>query len=477
MSFPFVYSQQVEISTSTGEQNLDIEIPKRFEFYYPVEFFEVPDVEYEDISVPYSKYVSAELEKLVIDHKMFVKNEKFKHELSLYTGDCNLITVDINNVSSNSIFKNYAKYSRIPVMDNNMYNEFCCNFEYNYIYNTLVIGGGLNLLNKYVTKFVNQYGLNFVFKKILFNKIELFYTPEVLLFRNTTTEDKLFLSNFLGVNIIINKTLISCGAKLFDFDTHIKRMFNINFAIENFILQNLRISLGCDYDNTNNELYYTSEVRKKFGMVDFVILKNKSILHDFVYNYLVNLPQVEYNTFHPFPEKNLFSIVLTVPKEKFFIQLSFDKQNIKNWPTYIFENNLVKTYFLNNVESMSVVFNTKFKIFKNTVVEYFLNYILSENEILFLPKLNSSINCSLTILPHVEFLFKLLYKSKTKIFESIYDKIYLEPQLVSQIEIRYHIKENINIGVFTSFPLINKNFLQPDIYVQPYISAGINIKF
>ncbi|MCS7228199.1 MAG: hypothetical protein NZ839_04470, partial [Endomicrobia bacterium] len=468
---------QTYISTPTiSGDDFDLNIPYFLKFYYPSDFFEVPEIDHEDISIPYEKYVVPDIEKLIVDTTLFIPVDKTKNVITIRTGNTNECKINIKNISQKEIIDCILNYYKTPVLLNDLnnkeYNEFNYNLQYSRTYDNLAFNGKLVWQNKYITEFINQYSLSCGIKKFFNEKFELFCVPESLLIRDEI-KNRLFFTNIFGLNIIMDKIMFIFTTRWLSFNMKEKLFYNITTTVKNLI-PTLVLSASCEYDISDKRFYYTTELTQKIGMLNLTVSARNSIFYSYIYDYLLKFPEVKFDdsTFIYYPKLRSFIIGSSYTTKNFYVKIIFNRKNFSQYPTYVYRDNQLNTYYMNTTEFDLAILENKLLIFDKITIDYIIHYIIStKNEILFQPRLTMEVNfLHNEIFPGVEFRSSLLYKDKVRIAST---DLYLNPELITQINVDYKLNQFLSLSLSGCLPLIGKNYLQPGVVLKPFVSAGV----
>jgi len=470
--YSFLYTQEVSVSSETLDIQEEIQSPLFFKFYHLPEYLSPsPSVEYEDIVVPYNYMITPQVEKISLAENMFSLPQQKKNMLFLFLGENKSLGFKTKNTDEHKNFEFNIQFDNTKVSyfdENKQYVRFNNSFIYNHIFDTLVLSTKLKTESNYVTDVVRQYYIDVSINKVLFNKLELMYIPQVIIYANEEL-NKVFFINTLSTNFLYKNFIFGFENKIFEFDSEENSVSALSIVLKDVILSgnllNFVFSKG-----KNDKLYYKVNLGYKTKNFEFDVVKEKKFFYEYIDNYFIKFPYIKiYDTtklFFTSVESDIFKC--GYKSNNFYVSILFDKSLYTKYPTYVFRDDKVEPLFIDNNDISSVKFETK--VF---FVEYELNYLLSSDDVLFYPKFVHQLSINKDIFENIYFLIKLLYNSKTKVATGVYT----EENFVTELKIGYNVKEKYNIELLVSQQLNNNYVLQPKMVVSPYIQAGLNFQF
>ncbi|MEO0225111.1 MAG: hypothetical protein ABIL76_08495, partial [candidate division WOR-3 bacterium] len=190
--------------------------------------------------------------------------------------------------------------------------------------------------------------------------------------------------------------------------------------------------------------------------------------------YFINFAEVYFKeNIKYLPETKTFEASLGYNYKNYIINIIYNQTLYDYYPTYIFLDGKVETYFVEDLKEKSLTY--KFELpFKNISLFFELTQKIHPKEILFKPKLTTTINILGDITKNLYFEQKFLYNNKTLIDNS---NNYLDENIVSFTELKYFFNENVAFNIMLNLPVNSKYFITPNIYYSSYFLCGINLKF
>ncbi len=469
-------TEQIIISTSSinsGIENYETP-PLYYKFYYTPDFFGAPSVDYEDLSVPYLHYITPELNKDKIENVLFVSaKDLLKKSLYFTIGANYVLNTDIKFVSpyyNLSFFLGFDSFKTNYLNSIENLKKFRYSLRYYKPFNNLSVDFQLGNRINYFIEFLNLYTAHFNIKKFINGKFEISYSNDVLYIKSTS--DKIFSFNEINANALINtKLLMSSKFKLIDND---RLIYAINLASKE-ILPRFSSNIEIDYDSLSKDIFYTLYFSKQVVDFYFNVSYVNDIYYDYIQNYFLKVPifQLNNNGDFYYPKRKVLGFYTGYQKNFLNLKLSVEHSDFQKYPTYIYKNNNILPFYLEFLNFYNLSFNIGLN-FQNINVSLENNLIFSNEEILFSPKIGSSLDIFLNIYKNIYLSIKLLYNSKVKVD---FNQTYIEPNLVLDTMVKYEIVDDLKLCFGLNSPLVGKHYFVPYAFFEPYISCGIEMRF
>ena len=472
--FITLYAEDKDIFISSNTSAFEeIQTPMFFKFYSLPEYFDTSLlVEYDDIISPQILMFLPQVKKINLPDTVLYRYQQQKNMFSLFFSkdfSVFLTTKDsFNNKNINFEFEfNNTKVSYFG--EEKKFYSFDTTFMYTQRVGSLIFVDKIKMYSNYLTEFFNQYSMDLNISKVVFDKIEFLITPQATLYKNENSE-KLSFVNKIGMDFLVNKinVIFSLEGNYYNFDDIENFAFTTKMLLKDVVYSGNTTKVSTSLDKDNN-LYYELELSQQTKHFEFSFINKKEIYHNYINTYFISLPyiNVRENTKFYLPTVKNYSLKCGCLTDNFSISIFFDKSVYNKYPTYIFENDEVVPFYIDNQEIFSLYVKTK--VF---FVDFEMKWLLFD-EVLFFPKLSSQIYFSREIFKNIYFLIKLLYNTKTKVATGTY----IEENFVSEYKIMYKITEKLDIGFFIFYPLKNRYAIQPHMYIEPYIQIGLNFCF
>lgn len=471
--FSFLKSQQID------NLNLDDVIFKeeptlKFRLEYNPRDAEIPIIEYEDIEVPYQLYISSELRKQrFTSYFALLQNLSPKNIKILFGKDNYLLGAYLKNLQKKANLEFNTNFKKILVNAkdfNKHYVDCNCFLTYYAIFDKLVIKNDFAYQNQYVENCLRQINYNLEVSKV-FNKSVIFsISPSFQLnFFKETNLKTFFKSNFNMDLFITENLMTNLNADILNRVA----LFNANITFKNYPIENFytKFSLGTEKDI--KKLYYQTKVYKNLLNFDISVMFRKSLYYEFIKEYFIKFPEINYEKdIKDFPEIDNLEVKLGYTYKNYTINLTFDQTFYSYYPTYIFLDDNIEPYFIENLKEK--LLKCKFKmLLKNFSLTFESSYLVSPEELLFTPTFTNGISFSWLLKENLYFEQKFLYNSRTLVdFHR-----YLAENAIFSTELKYFFSNTCALGVILSLPFNNKNFITPNVYCYPYLLCGVNFKF
>ncbi|MCX7940878.1 MAG: hypothetical protein N2555_03810 [Endomicrobia bacterium] len=471
----FVFAQEVEVSTYSQVYDEDL-IPFEFKFYHTPRLYETPSVEFDEITLPYQKFVQPEFGKQLLTTDVLSPavphNEKIA-QMNFGIGQSVLIRTNL--------FSNRGKFGISLGQNNNITNHFKDWSQY--FYDAKI----QQVLNSFVftvdTKFQHD---NFLSAKNLFNfegkaekifssDFSIRYTPQInYITLNNGTISKSFITNTLNGNLFVSdKVLSSVGIRLLQLDDTNYFFISGEIISNDLFLKRMSMRISIDLDKENSDWYTLAEIKYKLSFYNIRLSFTKDLYYKYLETYFISLPEITFSTNDKiyFSERKETTLGIEYRKNNCSIAGVYTNTYYTKFPTYIFDSNLVKPHFQDNitVSKLSIASNFKYIGFNNSFV---LSYLIIPENTYFIPKLTSEVVFSKMFHKNFEFVQKFLYNDDIKV--NIDDGI--SSWCVSNSCLVYKVNKNIFLNLIYQVSLANKHYLQPGIYMPEYIRFGAQIK-
>lgn len=477
MSFSVFAQENVLTSTySTVSEDYDSQTtPLYYEFYYTPDFFELPQIDYEDVTIPYLHYISPDLEKIKLDNNSFVdKISLVEKNFHFIIGNNYILDNNIKFISPYYDLVSKINFENLKVVcfdSREMFKQFNYFLKYSKPFNNWFINFQTENNINYLNEFLNIYRVKTDIKRFIKNKFEISYCGNMLYIKNKY--DKIFKLNEVNTNILLsNKILTEVGVKLIDNN---ELLYTLDFVSKE-ILPKFSTEMKMSYDNLNKNMHYIFSFIQNIQNSNFGFFYVDDIDYDYLINeYFTTLPYFEINTITSFyyPEKKSIGCFLDYLKNNFNLKFKVGATNYKKYPTYFYKDYKVYPFYIENISFYDLNLHIGFKI-------YGINFILSNNllfadeEILFKPKIYSNLDVHFNITKNIYLSTKILYNDKIKVD---FDNTCIESSLIIDTILKYNIFDNLNLSIALSFPLVGKNYFLPYSFFESSISGGIEFKF
>lgn len=467
--------QEVVISTTIAnpdEENYQIS-PLYYKFYYIPDFFGTPSVDYDDISIPYSHYITPELNKATLENTLFIPKNISEKNVYFEVGKNYILNSNIKFISSFYSLSSFLEVNNSQINYLNLAESLKqLNYYFNYYktFKNLYIDFQMLTHINYFIEFMNLYTTQLNVKNFIKDKLETSYAGAILYVKNTY--GKIFSFNTISLNALLNsKLLIGAKIKLIDNDG-LLYTFNL---ISKEVFPRFATSIDISYDNFNKNIYYNFSFTQNIFNLLFKVSYDNDIYYDYIQNYFSKIPILKLNNPDIFfyPERKILGLGVGYQKDVFSLQLNVSHAEYKKYPTYIYENNNVSPFYLESLNFNNLDLSTNIGI-QNVNVNWVNSLIFSEEEILFQPKVSSSLDVISNIYKNVYLSIKLLYNSKTKVD---FNNTWIKQILILRPVLKYEIMDDLKLYFNFSLPLIGKYYFIPYAFFGPYVSFGIEMKF
>ena len=467
-----LYAEDIFISSDTVASQ-EIQTPMFFKFYYLPEYFDSSlSVEYDDIILPYTLALSPLVKKISLPDTVLHRYQHQKNMFSLFFSKNFFIFLTTKNSFKNKDINFEFEFNNTKVSyfdEEKKFYSFDTTFMYTQRVDSLIFVDKIKIHSNYLTEISNQCSMDLNISKVVFDKIEFLFAPQVTLYKNEDIK-KLSFVNKIGVDFLVDKINIvfSLEGNYYNFDDTENFAVTTKMLLKDVVYSGNTTKVSTSLDKDNN-LYYELELSQRTKHFEFSFINKKEVYHNYIHTYFVSLPYIDVkeNTKLYLPTVENYNLKCGYLTDNFSISIFFDKSIYTKYPTYIFENGSVAPFYIDNQEIFSLYVKTK--VF---FVDFEIKW-LPFDEVLFCPRLSSQICFNREIFKNIYFLIKLLYNTKTKVATGTY----IEENFVSEYKIMYKITEKLDIGFFVSHPLKNKYLIQPHMYVEPYIQVGLNFWF
>lgn len=475
--FTLLKSQQIDTTTINIDEIIQQdETPLRFRIEYTPQDTENPNIEYEDIQLPYQLYISSELTKLKLNYKLLTPQDLSKKDIKiLFFKDYYFLNLDIKNLKNKNGFE-LSTYSKKLLVSKDNVNFSCLKNHYHFnhytLFEKLILKNELHYISQCIENYTHQLNYSLEINRIFSESIIFSILPYLQYnFSKELNVNNLFYKNDINLDIFIHDKIIT-GLNFSLLNNY--TFFNTNLILKNYPIENFYFDFVIGTEKNIKKIYYKTKLYKNIFNFNTTFIFKKSIYYDFIKEYFINFAEVYFKeNIKYLPETKTFEASLGYNYKNYIINIIYNQTLYDYYPTYIFLDGKVETYSVEDLKEKSLTY--KFELpFKNISLFFELTQIIHPKEILFKPKLTTTINILGDITKNLYFEQKFLYNNKTLIDNS---NNYLDENIVSFTELKYFFNENVAFNIMLNFPVNSKHFITPNIYYSSYFLCGINLKF
>lgn len=471
-----LFSQEVSPSSSsiTTEQDL---LPFEFKFHYVPKLYESPSLEYDEIVIPYQRYVQPEVIKQNVNDDILkpdLPRNLRRIKFDAGQGIDFLTEFGLHTLKSTLGFSlSYNSCNVIDKTEQKSYTRYLFDTKLENIVNNTTVSLDTKFRNFHLWTPLYLLSLNGMLKSIIFANGDISYIPEIFcLIRDDT--NKFWSSNSIINNIFLTeKVLIFSGIKHFYLDGVQYKFITGGVKTKKLFLDNTLQAL-LDFDLDNYKSYYSVELKHRILSYVLSLKFKKEIYYKYINEYFSQMPGLTLDKDDKlyYPDIFLTDLNIEYDNKTLYLAAQFTNFKYKKFPTYIYEDNSVKSCFINDVDfnRITLISKLEYLSLKN---QFRLIYSLPSKDVYFIPKLTLETIFDKNITNKLQVEQKFVYNDDLQI--NTEQKI--NPWLTSTTILSYKISDNIfcSISYFTT--LINRYYLQPDVYIPSFLQFGLQAKF
>lgn len=468
-----------EVSQSSGSIVVDQDLlPFDFKFYYPPKIYENPLLEYDEIVIPYQRYVQPEIRKYdlpadVISPNLTCGTKSFE----LMLGQGIDVLAKLNFQFPKSVFDLSFECSNNNVISKTGQENFIrvlsvTNFSYTFSESMLSLRNRLSYYNLLTSLlFLN---LNGMFKKVLYETCDITYTPEVYYLFGSDLK-KVWLSNSLASNIFFtDRLLVTPEVKFLTLNNKCQRFFVASSVKAKNLFVGTTVTTSFDFDTNFYKLYYSIDLSRKIAKYIFSLSYKKDFYYQYITDYFTYVPGVIFSQQDDLFYPDRTSVVANVQYESgpFHFITEFASYGYEMLPSFIYENGFVKPYFVKgvNINRLSITSKFNYANFNNEVLLSY--YSFPECNTYFIPKLTFMLIFNKNISKNLQLSQKFVYQDNLKVNSN-----YVLPfWLTSTTMVSYKLSNDVNCGINCFIPLINQHYIYPEVHTPAFFQFGIQIK-
>jgi len=472
-----LFSQESQLSSPSQQEN-NLVVPLYFELYYKPNFDVLPEVEYEDVNLPYEHYISPEFEKDKLPTDFFTESlKKTNFFSSISLGNISSFLVKAKEINEKSIFGfSFSNESKQISFFNSL--DKLSNYNYNFIYkktfDSFVLGSDIEAKTILLNNSVEQYSVNILVNKI-FKYFDFTYTPYAQLNKISEYNFKyLFLINNFSLNFVpYYKILCNLGIEYLHNRKKNLYFYKLTAVFKDFLIDHNKFELEAKYSDKNDFFYFVKLTQKLKDLL-FNLQLGERFYYDYLKSYFIKFPilKLSENSSFIYPRNRICSFGLDFGKTLLDLKINYTKENYDKFPSYILNNDVVLPYYINDLDVENLYLFSQISFSDFSILKFNIRYGLN-NKILFYPKVEYGLDVENKI-KSFYFITKLIYKDKILVDNE--DNV-LKESLVFEFITKYKISDNLSVDFSSSYPLLGKNYICPNLILEPYLFLGVSFNF
>ncbi|MEO0224990.1 MAG: hypothetical protein ABIL76_07885, partial [candidate division WOR-3 bacterium] len=312
--FTSLKSQQIDTTTINIDEIIQQdETPLRFRIEYTPQDTENPNIEYEDIELPYQLYISSELTKLKLNYKLLTPQDLSKKDIKiLFFKDYYFLNLDIKNLKNKNGFE-LSTYSKKLLVSKDNINFSCLKNYYHFnhytLFEKLILKNELHYIIQYIENSTHQLDYSLEINKIFSESIIFSILPYLQYnFSKELNVNNLFYKNDINLDIFIHDKIIT-GLNFSLLNKY--TFFNTNIILKNYPIENFYFDFVIGTEKDIKKIYYKTKLYKSIFNFNTTFIFKKSIYYDFIKEYFINFAEVYFKeNINYIPETKTFEASL-----------------------------------------------------------------------------------------------------------------------------------------------------------------------